>query len=106
MRTGRRPIASAPGVVGLVSMGTEPAALADGVIEDIRAREGEDGVIDLEAERALRAGDEVRVCDGPFRDAVGLFAAAGDRERVFVLLNLLGRQVRARIPLSSLSRDF
>ena len=106
LRTGRRLISAAPGVVELVSMGSEPAALADAVIEDIRAREGEDGLIDLEAERALRPGDEVRVCEGPFRDAVGLFAAAGDSERVFVLLNLLGRQVRARIPVRNLSRDF
>jgi hypothetical protein len=45
------------------------------------------------------------VCAGPFRDALGLFAAPSDRERVFVLLNLLGREVRARIPVTNLSRD-
>ncbi len=104
-RTGRRLIGAAPGVVSLVCMGLEPAAIADAVIEDIRAREGESGLIDLERERALRPGEEVRVCAGPFRDAVGLFAAPSDRERVFVLLNLLGREVRARIPVTNLSRD-
>ena len=103
---GRRLIGAAPGVVNIVSMGREPAALADAVIEDIRAREDEGGLIDLERERALRPGEEVRVCEGPFRDAVGLFAAPGDRERVVVLLHLLGREVRARIPLANLSRDF
>ena len=103
--TGRRLVGAAPGVVSLVCMGREPASLADAVIEDIRAREGEDGLIDLERERALRPGEEVRVCEGPFRDAVGLFAAPGDRDRVFVLLNLLGREVRARIPVTNLSRD-
>ena len=36
LRTGRRLISAAPGVVGLVSMALEPAALADTVIEDIR----------------------------------------------------------------------
>ncbi len=103
--TGRRLIGAAPGVVSLVCMGLEPAPVADAVIEDIRAREGESGLIDLERERALRPGEEVRVCAGPFRDALGLFAAPSDRERVFVLLNLLGREVRARIPVTNLSRD-
>ena len=98
-------VGAAPGVVSLVCMGREPAPLADAVIEDIQAREGEDGLIDLERERALYPGEEVRVCEGPFRDAVGLFAAPGDRDRVFVLLNLLGREVRARIPITNLSRD-
>ena len=102
--TGRRLVSAAPGVVHLVCMGHEPAPLADAVIGDIRAREGEDGLIDLE--RALCPGEEVRVCEGPFRDAVGVFAAPGDRDRVFVLLNLLGREVRTRIPVAKLSRDF
>ncbi len=103
--TGRRLIGSAPGIASLVCIGREPSAVADTVIEDIRAREGETGLIDLERERTLRPGEEVRVCEGPFRDAVGFFAAASDSERVFVLLNLLGRQVRARIPVANLSRD-
>ena len=35
--------------------------------------------------------------EGPFTDLIGRFAGAADNDRVFVLLELLGRQVRTTL---------
>ena len=39
-------------------------------------------------------GDKVRVIDGVFDACLGLFEGMADRERVAILLDLLGRKVR------------
>jgi hypothetical protein len=66
----------------------------DARIDDIRRRE-RDGAVEL---RRLRVGARVRIRGGPFRDHLGLCTAMTGRERVLVLLNVLGarRQVRRR----------
>jgi hypothetical protein len=66
----------------------------DARIDDIRRRE-RDGAVEL---RRLRVGARVRILGGPFRDHLGLCTAMTGRERVLVLLNVLGmrRQVRRR----------
>ena len=40
----------------------------------------------------------VRVTEGPFADLVGRLLGAADHERVYILLDLLGRAVRAEVP--------
>ena len=42
----------------------------------------------------LGVGDSVRVINGSFADQIGKFCAVDDHERVFILLELLGREVR------------
>ena len=42
----------------------------------------------------FRAGDKVRVLDGAFSSCLGLFDGMAARERVAILLDLLGRKVR------------
>ncbi len=39
-------------------------------------------------------GDKVRILAGAFMDSLGLFEGVGERERVSILLDLLGRKVR------------
>jgi transcriptional antiterminator RfaH len=93
-----RPIRSTCGVVGLVASGDEPVPVAAGILEGLRRQES-DGAFDLLSPvRRLRAGDAVRVTEGPFADLVGRLLGMADHERVFVLLELLGRTVRAEIP--------
>ncbi len=92
-----RPIRSTVGVVGLVTGGDEPVAVSPAIIETLRRREG-DGAFDaLSPVRRLRSGDAVRVTDGPFEDVVGRLAGLADHERVHILLDLLGRTVRAEV---------
>jgi transcriptional antiterminator RfaH len=80
-----------PGVVRLVMDGAAPAAVPDRVIDALRARE-RGGLIELLRPPKFRAGDRVRVLHGPFIGQVGLFAGMKPRERVAVLLGLLGGQ--------------
>jgi transcriptional antiterminator RfaH len=45
----------------------------------------------------------VQIMTGALCDQVGLFDCATDNERVFILLDLLGRKVRVRVPLGTVS---
>jgi len=100
---GARAIASARGVVNIVSYGSEPAVVRPSIIEDIREREDADGVIRLEYERVYKRGEAVQICGGPFLNRHALFETHGDADRVVVLLNLLGRQTRVQIARENLS---
>lgn len=88
-----RAIHSTFGVAQLVCHGDRPAPLADEIIEGLRSREDERGLIQLGS--AFRTGERVRVVGGAFADHFGMLDSMGDGERVAVLLDLLGRKVRA-----------
>ena len=75
-----------PGVVRLVM---DPAVVPDAVVTSLKAREV-NGLIELPPPPRFRRGDRVRVLHGPLAGQVGLFAGMKPRERVAVLLTLLG----------------
>ena len=78
-----------PGVIRLVMDGAAPARVPDAVIEEIRKREVA-GLVELPKPPLARLGDRVRVTAGPFAGHVGLYAGMKPRERVEVLLRILG----------------
>jgi transcriptional antiterminator RfaH len=82
-----------PGTRGLVLNCSLPARVPDGVVDGIRKRE-RGGLIELPKPPRFRPGDNVRVLHGPFAGRVGLYAGMKPRERVEVLLALLGGQQR------------
>ena len=89
---------TAPGVIRLVKDGDRPAQVPDRVIEELRGRE-KNGAIELPGPSPrLRLGGRVRVTGGPFRGHLGLVAGMAPRERVIVLLSLLGSQQRISLP--------
>lgn len=85
------------GVSYIVSFGGRPAPLQDHVIDEIRSRETEDGVIDLSLLQTLSHGDKIKIADGPFTDRTGIFQCDADKDRVVVLLSLLGRDANVRV---------
>lgn len=89
-----RSIQSTIGVSRLVCNGDVPACLPSEVIGQLRAREDQMGLVQLDLEPRFSRGDKVRVLDGAFHDIVGLFDGLVDHERVAVLLDLLGRKVK------------
>ncbi len=104
LAAGQRPrIVTAPGVSYLVSFGDRAPSLADAIIEEIRGREGPDGLVRLGSEEGFKRGEKVRVRDGAFCEKVGLFDCDADDNRVFILLDLMGRQVRVKIANEVLS---
>lgn len=89
-----RSIRSTVGVTHLVCNGEDPAWVPDKVISDLRGREDECGFVRLDLRPRFALGDKVRVVDGVFDACLGLFDGMADRERVAILLDLLGRKVR------------
>jgi transcriptional antiterminator RfaH len=89
-----RSIHSTVGVARLVCTGNVPAAIDGAIISGLKSRENAQGFIQLARRPQFTAGDKVRVREGVFTDCLGLFEGMGDRERVAILLDLLGRKVR------------
>jgi len=88
-----RSISSTVGVSRLVCNGDDPTRVPVGIVEALRSREDAGGFIKLCRPR-FRAGEKVRVLDGAFSSCLGLFEGMAERERVAILLELLGRKVR------------
>ena len=91
-----RAIYSTFGVSQLVCSAGLPAPVPEGIVESIRTREAENGLIAI-APR-FRKGERVVVGEGPFLDQIGLFEQMDDTERVTILLSLLGREVKVKVP--------
>ena len=91
------PILSTIGVSGVVRAGSRPAPVPGEVIDAIRAREREGALDALSAVQALQPGEMIRVTAGAFEDMVGRLVELRDADRVVVLLELLGRTVRAQL---------
>lgn len=89
-----RAIQSTVGVARLVCNGDTPASIDAAIIGNLKHRENADGFIQLERRPAFVIGDTVRIREGAFSDCLGLFESFSDRDRVTILLDLLGRKVR------------
>jgi transcriptional antiterminator RfaH len=89
-----RSIYSTVGVTRLVCNGDDPTAVPDGIVETLKSREDASGFIKLDYRPSFRAGDKIRVLDGAFASCLGLFDGMAERERIAILLDLLGRKVR------------
>jgi transcriptional antiterminator RfaH len=98
MRARWRPILSTFGVCDLVRHGDTPQRLPEGVVEEIRAGEAAHRFDAPDPLSGAAAGAAVRILAGPFADLIGKLQAAAESERVTLLLDLLGREVRLRLP--------
>ena len=98
-----RAIHSTFGVDRLVLAGEEPLAVPQGVVDEIRAREGNDGLVALGLPAGVGPGSPVRLVDGIFADAKGIVERIADDRRVAILLELLGREVRVFVSPASVT---
>jgi transcriptional antiterminator RfaH len=89
-----RSIQSTFGVSRLVCNGESPAAVSGWVVDQLKGREDASGYVQLLPTAKFAHGDKVRIVEGVFNECLGLFEDMTDRERVVVLLDLLGRKVR------------
>ncbi|CAN5173112.1 transcription/translation regulatory transformer protein RfaH [soil metagenome] len=89
-----RSIQSTLGVCYLVANGQDPAPVASEVLSLLKTREDENGFIKMDHRPQLTLGEKVRVLAGAFADSFGFFDGLGDRDRVAVLLDFLGRKIR------------
>lgn len=104
-QVGRSAINWAPGVVRLVSFGSEPVAVPDAVIEHVKRRLAE---VEKSGEFGLgpfRHGDHVRITTGPFRDLDAVFdQKLTAKGRARVLIEFLGRLTATEIDLDALEK--
>jgi transcriptional antiterminator RfaH len=80
------------GVQCLLKWGDVPARVPDIEIRKLR-RQQRDGIIRL-PRRELELGDPFRILHGPFAGLDGLFDGMSGRDRVWLLLSILGAQRR------------
>jgi transcriptional antiterminator RfaH len=92
-----RPILSTIGVADVVRAGDEPTPVPSEIVNVIREREEAGGFDRSNPRDSLRLGELVRVTAGAFEDMVGRLVELRDQDRVVVLLELLGRGVRAQL---------
>jgi transcriptional antiterminator RfaH len=94
-------IKSTIGINQLVSFGGEPAPIGNSIIESLRAREDETGMVALASASTFQKGDPVKFLDGALSNQIGLFDSIDDKMRVTVLLDLLGRKLRVCAPIDT-----
>ena len=89
-------VGSTPGVIGLLRDELGPVKVSDRIIDEIRQRE-RNGLIELPRREEFQIGDQVRILQGPFAGHLALYAGMRPRERVEILLQLLGGEQRVTL---------
>ena len=89
-----RSIYSTVGVSISFVTGNFPRQFPEQVVTMLKSRENTSGFIQLDHRPKFKIGDKIRVLEGAFYDCLGIYDGMPDRERVGILLDLLGRKVR------------
>lgn len=94
------PIRSTLGVVQLVKFGQQAAILPDDLINLLRQRENSEGLHIIE--KNFQRGERVQIADGAMQGYQALFVAHSSRDRVMLLLDILGKPTRLCLPQQSI----
>lgn len=98
-----RAVRYAHDVIDLVRFGSDPALVSDLLITELKSWVGEGDLI--EAKPMFSSGDRVLIADGPMQGLQAVIQEAhSDRERVAVLLSILGCEVRLTIARNLLAK--
>jgi transcriptional antiterminator RfaH len=91
VRSSLRTVSFTRGVLKVVSFNFKPAPIDNEVIELMKSRIGQDGLLNVG--EALKPGDKVRIKDGPWRAIVGVIERnTQPSERVQILLTAINYQ--------------
>ena len=91
------------GVSTLIFNGDTPATVSSRIINDLKAREDEEGLVILPGDPRLKRqsrftpGQLVKATEGPFIGFTGIHQGTPAQERECILLDLLGRKVPVEI---------
>ncbi len=97
-----RPICSTVGVSYLLTAGERPLTTPAWVIEQLRQREDKNGLFSGACEKLFNKGDAIEITSGPLAEHSGIFDGLDDSQRVAVLLDIMGRQVKTLVPLEAI----
>ena len=86
------PIRSTIGVQKLVRFGLEAARVPNNLINHIRSKENETGIVCL-PDKEYKKGDKVLINSGPFEGYEAVFSEKQSKDRVIVLLGIAEKHV-------------
>lgn len=95
------PIRSTLGVSTLVRFGGLPARVPSDLVATLQRRDDTEGIQDLTVPQ-FREGERVRIGSGAMEGYEGIFLARTSKERVSVLLEILGRQAKISVGIDQL----
>ncbi len=95
-----RAINSTYGITRLVSFTKEPAIVAPQIISELMKRCDADGK--LRPPQKLKEGDAVKMTEGPFAEFVATVEKIASDQRVWVLIDLMGRSMRVAVKMDAL----
>jgi len=97
-------IGSTIGAIGPVRFGKYYPPVPDWIIEGLRDREDEKGLISLGSQYGFtfKSGDRVSVVLGNLEYIEGIFQAVRGEDRALILMEILRRQVSTLVPFSAL----
>ena len=96
------PIRSTKGVLHFVRFGLNYATIPNNIIEFIKANQLNTAE-KLSNINKFKAGDNVQITDGVFKNCTAIFKSYKSDERVILLMNLLGQQQNITINQKSLN---
>ena len=96
------PIGYTAGVSELVRFGTDYRPVSRGIVEALKSREDPDTGYHRLTQPNLERGERVGIRAGAFAGVEGIFEARSGKERVIVLLELLGQTVRTEVAFGEL----
>jgi len=102
-KKGWRAIQSTVGVSHLVRFGEDPIQVPAEILNSLRAKEDENGLVSLRGNHNFKPGDRVEILDGAFSELTGLFDGLDDNGRVILLLDLMGRHTKVKISLGNIA---
>jgi len=94
-------VRSTRGAVGLVRFGGQPAVVPDAVMEALKQREDAQSGMHVDDRPLFKAGEIIKLVDGPLSGMEAIFSEQDGEKRVIVLLELLGKANKVAV-----SRDW
>lgn len=88
---------STRGVTRIVAFCGKPCKVQDDIVQHLQDR-----CATVEETHALKPGDRIHVRVGPYAELDAIFVAMEGDQRVVLLLNVLNREQRVRVPLKHL----
>ena len=95
------PIRSTLGVSRLVTFGFEPAR-ADSALIDLLKQHAKE--IEIEPDKIYQEGERLLITEGPFAGIEAIFEMDDGESRAMVLIELLSKPTRLKLPIANLSK--
>ena len=99
---GWRAIHSTIGISHLICQNNLPTPVPIGVVEKFKDNEDDKGNVNMASIMKLAVGEKIQITMGAFVNQIGTFDSLCSDGRVRVLLELLGRPIGVRLPVSAI----